>query len=423
METIFYCPFDGADEATEWSEEIQDLTPSDSVLDSVVLDTSQKVSGSASLFFPGSIGEPRILSYEGIQWISPSRFSTTIYVRPGSWSDSDVISIGLSVIVDEQSTNINAVITSSEIILYANDANDTYAGSIPVNEFSKIDIIVDGLDVTLKFGDSEICSRELAGEISAVELAGIGVVTASAGGVWFDEWTIESNVLMSDIITEASLALDAQAPSYAISSDVPEATVTLNARAPSSFWSVQPNRLATAQVIYRCVLTGDGDDTTDITLPMKSFQARLRDGDPSYLSCVIPDSITYAPLVVERTNGEIIIYSGYRLDDGTEQVEEIIRANYESLQIDRGSNNDSLTISGHKTITSSSPKDWTVAGVSFYGQTAAGKRRIRANLDPFIRCGDTCIYGTGGNDYFVIGRITCWVTANPAGYFMEVIEA
>jgi len=283
----------------------------------------------------------------------------------------------------------------------------------------------------------------------------IGATRGSSGGEiqgWFDNIEIVPSLHLSSYpigpeyfqAPYGELILSAETPSFAQGNDVscgeltvtphspnfgtplmpiPAGVLSLVGRPPSGIWSVQVDKLATAKLIYRCILTGAADGTTDLTLPMKSFQARLRDGDPSYLSCVIPDSTTYATLVAARPNGEIIIYSGYLFDDGTEQLEEIIRANYESLQIDRGANSDSLTISGHKTITSSSPKDWTVTGVSFYGQTTTGKRRIRANLDPFIRCGDTCVYGTGGNDYFVIGRITCWVTANPAGYFMEVIEA
>lgn len=205
--------------------------------------------------------------------------------------------------------------------------------------------------------------------------------------------------------------------------EIPTPALIIAGRNPSAIWTVKNDKLATAQMIYKCTLTGVEDGLSDLTLPMKSFQARLRDGDPSYLSCVIPDSTTYAPLVAARTNGEIIIYSGYKFADGTEQVEEIIRVNYDSLQINRGANSDSLTITGYKTITSSSPKDWTVTGVSFFGQTAEGKRRIRAKSDHFIRCGDTCIYGTGGNDYFVVGAITCWVVASTAEYFMEASEA
>lgn len=282
----------------------------------------------------------------------------------------------------------------------------------------------------------------------------IGGVRGSSGGEiqgWFDNIEIIPSLHLSSYPAGPAyiqapcgeLILSAETPDFAQGNDVscgeltvtpyspnfgtplmpiPAGVLSLVGRPPSGIWSVQVDKLATAKLIYRCILTGAADGTTDLTLPMKSFQARLRDGDPSYLSCVIPDSTTYAASVAARTNGEIVIYSGYLFDDGTEQLEEIIRVDYESLQINRGANSDSLTVSGHKTITSSSPKDWTVTGVSFYGQTAEGKRRVRANLDPFVRCGDTCIYGTGENDYFIVGAITCWVTAKPAWYFMEVSE-
>ncbi len=204
---------------------------------------------------------------------------------------------------------------------------------------------------------------------------------------------------------------------------VPEGILTLTGRNPAYVWTLPASMRPSAQVIFYCILTGADDGLDDIYLPMSSFQARLRDGEPSYVSCVIPDSLTYEAAIIARENGDIVIQKGVRLIDGTEQMEEIARVDFESIQIDRGARNDSATITGHRTVTSSAPKDWTVEGVSFYGLQADGKRRIRAKMDLFLRCGDTCIYGTGGNDYFVVGAITEYVSANPPLFYMEVVEA
>lgn len=94
---------------------------------------------------------------------------------------------------------------------------------------------------------------------------------------------------------------------------------------------------------------------------------------------------------------------------------------FESVRIDQGSKSASATISGHKTISSSSVKTITVEGVSYYCLQADGKRRVRALLDLFLRIGDTCVYGTGTSDYLTVGYITYTVSVNQT--IMEVTEA
>ena len=229
---------------------------------------------------------------------------------------------------------------------------------------------------------------------------------------------------LSNEIPAAIISLAAHPPSWGPTfAEIPTAALIIAGRNPSGIWEIPMDKSATARIIFYCILTGAADGLDDVYLPISSFQARVRDGDPSYLSCVIPDSVTYEAEITARPNGEIVILKGFRMDDGTEQMEEIIRVDYESLQVDQGARSASAIITGHKTITSSSPKDWTVQGVSFYGLQTDGKRRVRADLDLFLRVGDTCIYGTGGNDYFVVGLITYWVSANPAQFYMEVKEA
>jgi hypothetical protein len=204
---------------------------------------------------------------------------------------------------------------------------------------------------------------------------------------------------------------------------IPVKVLILTGRNPSYVWTVPANLADTAQTIYKCVLTGSQDGTTDLIIPISSFQARIRDGDPSYLSCVIPDSDNIFQSISARSSGDIVIYKGFKFIDGTEQIEEIIRVEYESVQVNSGANAKSLMIAGHKTVASSAPKDVTVVGVSFYGLQANGKRRVRANLDLFLRVGDCCIYGTDGNDYFTVGQISYIVSAVPPSAIMEVTEA
>ena len=205
--------------------------------------------------------------------------------------------------------------------------------------------------------------------------------------------------------------------------EVEEASLLLLARGPSYIWNVPLAHRGNQQTIYRCYLTGSTDGIEDIELPISSWQARLRDGEPSYLSCVIPDAASYEAEITVRANGDLVLRKGVRLGNGAEQMETIASVDYESIRVDRGPKSESITISGHRTMASSSPKEWAVSGVSYYCLQADGKRRIRASMDTFLRCGDTCIYGNGINDYFVVGAITCWAQAEPFGMFMEATEA
>jgi hypothetical protein len=231
--------------------------------------------------------------------------------------------------------------------------------------------------------------------------------------------------LLLQIGSALALALSAETPSYEMDlTKYPNvAALTVLGKLPSYVWSIPANLRPAAQVIYTCTLTGGGESpaVSDLTLPMSSFQGRMRDGDPSYISAVIPNCMIYADDILARQNGDIVIKKGYRFQDGSTQLEEIARVDFESVRIDQGSKSASATISGHKTISSTSVKTVTVEGVSYYCLQADGKRRVRALLDLFLRIGDTCVYGTGVSDYMTVGYITYTVSTNQT--IMEVTEA
>jgi hypothetical protein len=224
-------------------------------------------------------------------------------------------------------------------------------------------------------------------------------------------------------VPTAYIAVTAQAPrSGPPVCIIPAAILAVTARNPSYTWAVPANRMNRAQVIYRCTLTGAADGLSDVILPMSSFQATMRNGDPSYLAVYVPNSAAYSDLVTARRHGAIVIQKGFRFDDGTEQMEVFVRMNYESLRLDRGGRSDTMTVTGHRTCTATGPKTWAVSGASFLGVSSEGKRRIRTAPDLFLRVGDTCIFGTGINDSLIVAVITYVVQASPAYVTMEVSE-
>jgi len=246
---------------------------------------------------------------------------------------------------------------------------------------------------------------------------------------------------------------------------------------PAYVWELKADDLHKAKVIYTLTLTGQASPyLPDIEIPMTSFRAIMKQGGattyeldiesgaraeqisnldkqlsegyitedeynelvnavneqylmmvesrqssrPSYLSCVIPNSVDYAEAIAERKNGEMIIRKGYLMPDGQRNLEEIARANFDYLMIDRGANSDSVTITGYKVRSYKSPKSRRVHGVTYYGVESSGRKRIRAAIDLFLRPNDICVYGDGLDDCFVVGQITYNVTIEDAN--MEVVE-
>ena len=220
-----------------------------------------------------------------------------------------------------------------------------------------------------------------------------------------------------------ALVLMPYAPGALMAAFPPVAALVMTPRSPSYIWEIPANQRPAAQIIYTCTLTGDGEvpALTDLDLPMSSFQGRMRDGEASYLSCVIPNATDYEAGITARQNGDIVVKQGYKFSDGTTQLEEIARVDFETLAIDKGARSASATIVGHRTTTSSTVKEITVEGVSYYALQADTKRRIRATFNTFLRIGDACIYGTAAADRLTVGYISYAVDTTQA--IMEVTEA
>ena len=202
--------------------------------------------------------------------------------------------------------------------------------------------------------------------------------------------------------------------------NIPAAAMVLRKYDPSYTWTPIID-ISILQKIYLCVLT-DLTGLDDLIIPMSSFQATLCVDQTSYLACVIPNSINYISDIIahnlRHTDGIwIAVKKGYRYPDGTINVEEICRVNYESLQVQRGAKNDSATISGHITPTYTLAKNRELTGVSYYGLQTDGKRSFRAELDLFLRVGDHATYN---GDSIEVGQID--YTVDTSQEIMQVTE-
>ncbi|WP_319577669.1 hypothetical protein [uncultured Desulfobacter sp.] len=98
-----------------------------------------------------------------------------------------------------------------------------------------------------------------------------------------------------------------------------------------------------AVLVYLCTLTG----TTDIEIPIKSFQSRLRSGAETYLSVVVPGK-EYIDEIDARSDGQIIIETAYLVAGVERQRTEIIRVNLDTVRVDEGPVDYSITLTGYR---------------------------------------------------------------------------
>jgi hypothetical protein len=179
---------------------------------------------------------------------------------------------------------------------------------------------------------------------------------------------------------------------------------------PATRWalpSAQPRR-----EVFICVLRKAGLD--DVEVPMSSLQMRRRFGAPTLVACVVPDAMTYLSYAEDRKDGELIIFAGSIVEDGTRHLSELDRSTLESVSYDHGVYSSSLSLSGYRTEAIVNPRPVDLDGVSYYGLQADGKRRVRGKVNIFLRPGDTAIFST---DSFVVDQI--YIFVDPLNAWME----
>jgi hypothetical protein len=162
-------------------------------------------------------------------------------------------------------------------------------------------------------------------------------------------------------------------------------------------------------VIYNCILTGAQNGVEDLILPLKNFQTRLRDGEPTYCGIVVPDVGKYLGDIVDRKNGEIVIQKGVYYNSGEKNFVELVRVDLEEIGYDRGTKNNSISLSGHKTTQNTSPKTVELKKIQTESLQKNGSHRIRSDVDFFTRPGDTVIWH---GKSMVAGMITITVGKN-----------
>jgi hypothetical protein len=174
---------------------------------------------------------------------------------------------------------------------------------------------------------------------------------------------------------------------------------------------------ATSRRIYLFVLTGVADGLDDITIPIASCQMRRRDGEPTYMSVVVPDYDDYLDAISARQNGQMVFSGGYLLSDGSEVTSEIARVSMETINPAAGPRSRAITLVGHGTQYTTVPETRTITGAGTRSMPG-GKISFRADVDLDLNPGDTAVVD---GESFVVGYISYIIAVGLE--YMDITEA
>lgn len=165
--------------------------------------------------------------------------------------------------------------------------------------------------------------------------------------------------------------------------------------------------------IYRLFLTG----TPALELPLSSFSVRTT-VDGIAISCVSPGAtLATVDAIESRDAGELVLYRGIRWSSGIEQLDELARASLDGIRYDLGSRSGSITLEGSSAVTISHTQTRVLRGISYRAESG-GVRRVRCDVDTYIRPGDTA--DLGGGETLPVSSIT--ISVSSASAVMEIAE-
>ena len=158
-----------------------------------------------------------------------------------------------------------------------------------------------------------------------------------------------------------------------------------------------------ALIRYYLTVTGAADGLEDIEIPMSSFQARRRSGEPTYLSVVIP-GLEHAAAVAARSSGTIRVDQGYARGGRILQREAIIEAAIDDVATYQGAMNSSIVLTGYRQA-NYTPKTVVLTSPT-YRSVARGVTRFRlARPYIFLNPGDTAVIDGESIDIAVMSYV------------------
>jgi len=166
-----------------------------------------------------------------------------------------------------------------------------------------------------------------------------------------------------------------------------------------------------SRVFYEMYVTG----TPPVTMPISSWQATLQLDRSNYAQCVVPAVDDFVSTIAARQGSQEFVVLRVAVAGGNRLEAEIARAPLTTTSIARGATNYTCTMSGYQNapLAPESSKTRLLEGVRSIAIDGAGRYRVRASIDWFLRPGDTAQVDA---DTFTASYINYYTTSQGESY-------
>lgn len=203
---------------------------------------------------------------------------------------------------------------------------------------------------------------------------------------------------------QVGVILDSDLPTLTVNAPPIQIGITLDADEPVIF------SRAGASIFYIFTLTGAADSVDDIEIPIANFQARRRDGDPTFLQVTVPDADSNLAAILARPNGTMKVDMAFEFQGEFIRRDTIVEALLEHPDPVNGPVSQSIILSGHKTESFGSQAITVPASNASIRTVSQGKLSYRLAVpDVNMRPGDTVTIQT---DTFVPALLTYFISVD-----------
>ena len=186
------------------------------------------------------------------------------------------------------------------------------------------------------------------------------------------------------------LSISLGVPTISVSTQVPALSLAIALGVPSvTATTVPPDVVVLAlQSVYRLYVSGG----LLLELPFARLQCQRRLGESTWITAMVPNCTTamLADLTARKAaDGRIIVYSGVRLSDGTEQVGQFLQAVLTEIEGERAGRSGTIRLQGRLVPTYFTAQSRTLYGISQRGKSDDGTYWARCAADPLLHPNDT----------------------------------
>ena len=184
--------------------------------------------------------------------------------------------------------------------------------------------------------------------------------------------------------------------------------------------------LSNTITLFKFILTGAEDSTTDLEMSISSFQLRMYATTAAYLNVVIP-GIDYAAQIAARSNGNLELWMCYvKANDLTDVIysERVLVTQFDNAQDAQGAVNQSITLSGNESTAQKNARAAAAKTITLdngwlnYIGTSSGLTTARLSRPHItLKAGDTVVLESGT---IVVGLLT-WMKSE-SNQLMQITE-